>query len=181
MKPKNLRFGGLTATVLALLWTTPESLAQATWQKVGTGTGSLLGGDRTDPEDDGQDFPGAEADLAHAAERLAAAERPVIYAGGGARAANAWDELPALAEALGAPMVASTNGKGAFDDRHDLATMPLAHHELMWRTDCVLFVGSRTVSPRSGALKVHPDAYQIALNIDEASFGPPRRRFVHRR
>ena len=122
----------------------------------------------------GTPSPGAESDLALAAERLAAAERPVIYAGGGARAANAWNELPALAEALGAPMVASTNGKGAFDDRHDLATMPLAHHELMWRTDCVLFVGSRTIGPRFDSLEVHPDAYQIALNIDENAFGPPR-------
>ena len=52
--------------------------------------------------------------------------------------------------------------------------MPLAHHELMWRADCVLFVGSRTVSPRAGSLKVNPDAYQISLNIDEGAFGPPR-------
>ena len=135
----------------------------------GTTDGAAIGA-----EPGGTPSPGPEADLAVAAERLAAAERPVIYAGGGARAANAWDELPALAEALGAPMVASTNGKGSFDDRHDLATMPLAHHELMWRADCVLFVGSRTVSPRAGSLKVNPDAYQISLNIDEDAFGPPR-------
>ena len=125
-------------------------------------------------EPPGTPSPGSDAALALAAERLAEAERPVIYAGGGARAANAWHELPALAEALGAPMVASPNGKGAFDDRHDLATLPLAHHELMWRADCVLIVGSRTVSPRIGALKVHPDAFQIGLNVDEGAFSPPR-------
>lgn len=122
----------------------------------------------------GTPSPGPEQDLATAAERLLAAERPVIFAGGGARAAGTWDALPALARALGAPMVSSTNGKGSFDDRDPLATMPLAHHELLWRTDCVLFVGSRTVSPRAGSLKVHPDAQQIAINIDDQAFGPPR-------
>jgi len=121
---------------------------------------------------------GNTADLAVAAERLAAAKRPVIYVGGGARAADAWDALASLADALGAPLVSSTNGKGAFDDRHPLAVMPLGHHELMWRTDCVLFVGSRTISPRAGGLKVHPDAVQISLNIDEAAFSAPRN-FTH--
>ncbi len=129
-------------------------------------------------EPPGTSSSGGESDLAIAAERLSEAERPVIFVGGGARAANAWDELPALAEALGAVLVSSTNGKGAFDDRHPNAVMPLGHHELMWRTDCVLFVGSRTVSPRAGSLKVHPDAIQISLNIDETAFGPPRE-FTH--
>lgn len=129
-------------------------------------------------EPPGSPAAGDAADLAQAAERLAAAERPVIYVGGGGREAGAWHELVALAEALGAPLVASTNGKGAFDDRHRLATMPLAHHELLWRTDAVLFVGSRTVSPRAGSLKVHPDAVQISLNHDPDAFGPPRE-FTH--
>jgi acetolactate synthase-1/2/3 large subunit len=118
--------------------------------------------------------PGSPADLGAAAERLAGAQRPVIFVGGGGREAGAWEELPALAEALGAPLVASTNGKGAFDDRHPLATMPLAHHELLWRADAVLFVGSRTVSARAGSLKINPDAVQISLNNDPAAFGPPR-------
>ena len=56
-----------TAALLGLalsltLGTTP--LSAQIWQKLGTGTGALLGGDRTDPENDGQDFAGAEADLA---------------------------------------------------------------------------------------------------------------------
>ncbi|MEL7158141.1 MAG: thiamine pyrophosphate-binding protein [Actinomycetota bacterium] len=49
------------------------------------------------PEAPGTPSPGPDADLGAVAERLAAAERPVILAGGGARAAEAWDELPALA------------------------------------------------------------------------------------
>ena len=126
----------------------------------------------------GTPWPGSAAELGEAAARLVEAQRPVIYVGGGGRAANAWHELVALAEALGAPLVASTNGKGAFDDRHPLATMPLAHHELLWRADCVLFVGSRTVSPRAGSLMVNPDAVQISLNNDPDAFGPPRN-FTH--
>lgn len=125
-------------------------------------------------EPPGQPAAGAQQDLAAIAESLVAAERPVIYAGGGARAANTWHVLPALAEALGAPLVSTSNGKGAFDDRHPLATMPLAHHELLARTDCVLVVGSRGMGNRGGALHVHPDATRLAINNDPNAFTAPR-------
>lgn len=122
----------------------------------------------------GTPSPGAVGDLATAAERLLGAERPVIYAGGGARAADAWDELHRLSELLGAPLIASMGGKGSFDETHQNALAPLAHHEMMWRADVVFVVGSRAVSPRAGGLKIHPDAYQISLNDDANAFGPPR-------
>ena len=125
-------------------------------------------------EPSGTPAGGSATELAAAAERLLAAERPVIYAGGGARAADAWDELHRAAELLGAPLIASTGGKGSFDEGHANALLPLAHHELMWRADAVLVVGSRTVSPRAGALKINPDAFQISINDDPNAFGPPR-------
>lgn len=132
-------------------------------------TGSPIGAEPARPPS-----PGEPKDLSVAAELLFNADRPVIYAGGGARAANAWAELPALAESLGAPLVASPNGKGAFDDRHSLAVMPLGHHELLARTDCVLFVGSRTINVRGGSLAVNPEATQISLNNRPEDLGPPR-------
>ena len=53
------------------------------------------------------------------AELLAAADRPLIIAGGGAVDAQA--ELTALAEALGAPVATTVNGKGTVDEAHPLS------------------------------------------------------------
>lgn len=49
---------------------------------------------------------------------LAAAEKPVIYAGGGIVLADAADELKALVEHLGLPVAHSLMGKGALPDDH---------------------------------------------------------------
>lgn len=47
---------------------------------------------------------------------LAAAERPLIVAGGGSRGAS--ETLTRVAEALGTPVVTSANGKGVLDELH---------------------------------------------------------------
>jgi acetolactate synthase-1/2/3 large subunit len=54
-----------------------------------------------------------------AAEVLAAAQRPMIIAGGGA--VDAQDEVTALAEALGAPVATTVNGKGVVAETHPLS------------------------------------------------------------
>ena len=64
--------------------------------------------------------PDPEA-LAEAAEVLAQAERPVIYAGQGVHYAKAWDELKALAEAWNIPVTTSIEGKSAFPENHPLS------------------------------------------------------------
>ncbi len=117
---------------------------------------------------------GSAAELDAAAELLARAERPLIYAGGGAAVADAWQELAHLAETLGAPLTASTNGRGAFDDRHPLAVLPLAGKELLKRADCVLIIGSRGLDMRVAPLPVAEGATVISLNRNPADFGPPR-------
>jgi acetolactate synthase-1/2/3 large subunit len=61
----------------------------------------------------------ATAAVAAAAELLAAAERPGVIAGGGA--AGAAEQLLALAERLGAPVITTANGKGAIPEDHPLA------------------------------------------------------------
>lgn len=53
------------------------------------------------------------------AELLAAADAPMLIAGGGAVDAQA--ELTSLAEALGAPVATTVNGKGAVDESHPLS------------------------------------------------------------
>jgi acetolactate synthase-1/2/3 large subunit len=54
-----------------------------------------------------------------AAELLASAESPLIIAGGGA--VDAQKELTALAEAVGAPVATTVNGKGTVDEAHPLS------------------------------------------------------------
>lgn len=58
-------------------------------------------------------------EVARVAALLAAAERPLIIAGGGA--VDAQTELTGLAEALGAPVATTVNGKGTVDETHPLS------------------------------------------------------------
>ncbi|MBS0564148.1 MAG: 5-guanidino-2-oxopentanoate decarboxylase [Proteobacteria bacterium] len=83
------------------------------------------------------------ARLAEAAALLAGARAPVILAGGGAARARA---LPALAEALDAPVVMTTNGRGILPPGHPLAvtltaSMP-ATRALIAGADAVLAIGT---------------------------------------
>ncbi len=126
------------------------------------------------PEPAGTPDPGSAQELAALAERLSGAERPVIVAGGGAVAAGAWDELMALAQTLGAPLVATPYGKGSFDDRHPLAYLPLCSKELLGRADAVLFVGSRGLDTRANVPLMADDVTTLALNTDPGAFTPPR-------
>ena len=61
----------------------------------------------------------APAAIAAAVERLRAADRPGIVAGGGA--AGAAELLGGLAERLGAPVLTTVNGKGTLREDHPLA------------------------------------------------------------
>jgi len=85
--------------------------------------------------------------LDQAAEQLSAAERPVIWAGGGVNLAGAASELTALAEVLGAPVVTTIEGRGAISEDHDLCLgfrsdrMPAV--ELFEECDLLLAVGTR--------------------------------------
>ena len=60
-------------------------------------------------------------DASAAAEILANARSPVIYAGQGVHYAKAWPELRELAELLNAPVTTSLGGKSAFDEANPLA------------------------------------------------------------
>jgi len=85
------------------------------------------------------------AAVAEATALLAAAQDPVILAGGGSRGAAA--ELRALAERLGAPVVTTGNAKGVLDEHHPLAlgaNLRLAAARNRARdADVLLVVGSK--------------------------------------
>ncbi|MCE3247632.1 MAG: hypothetical protein K0R41_1457, partial [Geminicoccaceae bacterium] len=79
--------------------------------------------------------------LERAAALLNAAKRPMIFVGGGAQGASA--EVRALAERLGAPVVAGWMGQGVMDGRSELALNITAAHRLWPEVDVALAVGSR--------------------------------------
>jgi acetolactate synthase I/II/III large subunit len=106
-------------------------------------------------------------ELNKAAELLLAAERPVIYSGGGTLAAAAWAELRALAELLDAPVVMSLDGRGALSDRHDLAHTGLTGQSLVQEADVVLGVGTRFWQP-ARVWGFAPGARIIRVDVDPA-------------
>ncbi|MBR8642132.1 hypothetical protein KEF29_29470 [Streptomyces tuirus] len=107
-------------------------------------------------------------------ELLAAAERPVIVAGGGVRDTASSAALQALAERLGAPVITSRNGKGAISDRHPLALSRLAGAEVLENADIVLAVGTRFIT-MTGQPVIRPGGHRlIAINADAADVGAPR-------
>lgn len=106
-----------------------------------------------------------------AARALGAAERPVIFAGGGVLRAEAWTPLLQLAEALQAPVIMSSNGKGAVSDRHDLAHNMFAGRELLPASDVVLAVGTRLVQPATSAWGLGEQHTVIQMDIDPEEIG----------
>lgn len=92
---------------------------------------------------------GNPAEVARAAEVLAAAKRPVLLAGGGVVQAGAQGALLAIAEHLGAPVTVSYNGKGAIAEDHALYAWPcgdagaISGNEMAKRADVLLAIGCR--------------------------------------
>jgi acetolactate synthase-1/2/3 large subunit len=79
--------------------------------------------------------------IGDAAKRLAAAQRPLIVAGGGAQDAAA--EVTELSRRLQAPVLGYRRGRGVLDSRDPLSvTLPLGR-ELWGEADVVLGVGTR--------------------------------------
>ena len=96
-------------------------------------------------------LPSTPSDLiVQAAQLLAEARRPLIYAGDGVLRAGGTDELEGLAARLGAPVLLSRDARGALPDYHPLAfSSPLKTYgdpettSLISEADVVLVVGGR--------------------------------------
>ncbi|MCX2726306.1 thiamine pyrophosphate-binding protein [Thermomicrobium sp. 4228-Ro] len=108
--------------------------------------------------------------IEQAAQLLGKAERPLIFAGGGVLVAEAWNELRELAEQLEAPVVLTMDGKGALDDRHDLAQNIIAARELTPQSDVILVVGTRFLQPAMSDWGPHDQAV-IQMDIDPEEIG----------
>ena len=97
-----------------------------------------------------------------AVELLAAAERPLILAGGGVIIGDATDELRELAEALNIPVQVTLMGKGAFPENHELfAGMAGIQTQTRWgnqsflESDLVLAIGARFGDRHTGDLDTY--------------------------
>jgi acetolactate synthase-1/2/3 large subunit len=83
--------------------------------------------------------------IAAAARLIASARAPMIYVGGGA--ADAAPEMLALAELIGAPVVAFRSGRGIISSDHPLGLTLPAGHRLWPEVDVLIGVGSRLMEP----------------------------------
>lgn len=123
---------------------------------------------------------GAADAVDQAAELLAAAQRPLIVAGGGLLASAGWDELRELAEMLRAPVLTSLSGRGALPDDHPLAAGGLGAHRnelskrLLVEADVILGLGTRfeemETNWRPGFVPADTACY-IQVDLDPREFG----------
>jgi acetolactate synthase-1/2/3 large subunit len=117
----------------------------------------------------------AEAQVRAAAELLAGAKTPVIWAGSGVGWAGAGELLRQVAERLGAPVLTSQLGKGAIPADHPLHVGNWASErpvqELLARSDAMLAVGTRfTYFPTRGwSLRLPPKL--VHVDLDPAEIG----------
>ncbi|HET7567810.1 MAG TPA: biosynthetic-type acetolactate synthase large subunit [Gaiellaceae bacterium] len=120
--------------------------------------------------------------LAAAAEAIAAAERPILYAGGGVLNAHATDALLALAEAGRIPVVTTLMAKGAFPESHELFAGHPGMHGPKWsnwalnKADLIVAAGSRFDDRVTGKLSAFaPGATVVHLDVDAAEISKIRR------
>lgn len=120
--------------------------------------------------------------IERAGRLLLEAQRPVLIAGGGVIAGQAWDELRALAEFLGAPVITTMMGKGAFPEDHPLSGFHAGSkgttcgNALAAQADVLLAIGMRfadesTSSYRRGVSYAIPPAHLIHIDLDPMEIG----------
>ncbi|HEX5815109.1 MAG TPA: thiamine pyrophosphate-dependent enzyme [Methylomirabilota bacterium] len=125
------------------------------------------------PPAEGDRAAAPEPAIARAVEMLLAAQRPVIYAGGGAVLSGAHEALVAIAEHLQAGIATTAEGKGVVSDGSDLSLgaalwpkNPLRRH--LDAADVILVVGSRVAvagfQPGQQIIQVDVDPDEIGRN-----------------
>lgn len=121
------------------------------------------------------------AELMVARTLLAAAERPVLYVGGGVGMANAEQQLRNFAAATGMPAVTTLKGIGALDPDSPVYLGMLGMHGTkaanlaVQQCDLLVVVGARFDDRVTGKLEEFaPEAKVIHLDVDAAEFGKRR-------
>lgn len=122
-----------------------------------------------------------EAELTKAAEILATAKRPVIYAGGGVGMGGAVDVFRRVVDDLRIPVVTTLKGLGAIPTSHPLFLGMLGMHgtraanEAVQGSDVLLCIGARFDDRATGKLATFaPNARVIHMDGDRAEVGKLR-------
>jgi acetolactate synthase-1/2/3 large subunit len=123
--------------------------------------------------------PEPETESARVAARiLENAERPLIVAGGGAKASSAGPEIIELAEMLSIPVATSLGGKDIILDNHPLSVGIVGSYSrwcanrVISEADLVLFIGSHTGDQVTNNWSLpRPGIPVIQIDIDPSELG----------
>ncbi|GAA4395679.1 MAG TPA: acetolactate synthase large subunit [Ornithinibacter sp.] len=120
--------------------------------------------------------------IREAARLIAAAERPILYVGGGVIRAEASEELRRFVELSKIPVVTTLMARGALPDSHPLHLgMPGMHGSVsavtgLQKSDLIIALGARFDDRVTGQLSTFaPFAKVIHADIDPAEIGKNRR------
>jgi acetolactate synthase-1/2/3 large subunit len=120
--------------------------------------------------------------IKEAAKLILAADKPLLYIGGGVLKARAADVVRELAELLQIPVVTTLMARGAFPDNHPLCLgMPGMHGNAtaitaMQKSDLLINFGARFDDRVTGKVSTFaPDAKVIHVDIDPAEQGKVRK------
>ncbi|WP_067469317.1 thiamine pyrophosphate-binding protein [Actinomadura macra] len=110
-----------------------------------------------------------------AADLLAGAARPLLWAGGGVLSAGAWPELRRLVDRLEIPVVTSVQGRGALPEDHPLCLGPLVTtpplRGIVEEADVVLAVGARFQMYTTDQWRLRIGGKLIHADADASVFG----------
>lgn len=123
-------------------------------------------------------YVGNARQIKEAADAIAAAERPLLYVGGGTVISGAGPEVVKLAELIETPVTATLMGLTAFPTAHPLFLGMLGMHGTAaanWavcETDLLIAVGARFDDRVTGQIESFaPQAKVIHIDIDPAEIG----------
>jgi len=118
--------------------------------------------------------PGDPIGIAAAAALIAAADKPMIFAGSQVYWDAAWDELRALAERAQIPVFTNAMGRGCLDSRHPLA-FSQARKNAFRGTDLAIILGTPLdfrvgygagINAKARVIQLERDPTKVAQNRD---------------
>ncbi|MEA2732910.1 MAG: acetolactate synthase large subunit [Acetobacteraceae bacterium] len=124
-----------------------------------------------------------QTSIEQAADLIAAAECPLVVAGGGVHLSDAAAELAALQEAGHLPIATTNMGKGSVDETHSLSLGVIGSYmalgsrthkmrPLVERADVIVFIGNRTNQNGTDSWKLFPgSARYVHIDIDPMEVG----------
>ena len=127
-------------------------------------------------------FKGHPQQIKRAAQFIAEAKNPVLYVGGGCKAAGAHEELMELANRTGIPVTTTLHGLGMFPENHPQSLGMLGMHGTAYanyavhHTDLLVAIGARFDDRVTGKVSAFaPDAKVIHIDVDPSEMNKVRR------